>query len=88
VPLCKQDPWLPLLWGSRRCKPWFPQANISVTVLCSLNHMPAIKSQNSCHLQAWFPLCWRQCHWTALLEAQAGNQAPELLLPAGLVSLS
>jgi hypothetical protein len=43
------------------------------------------QSQGFCYLQAWFPLCWQQHHWTVLLKDWAKNWAPELVLPAGLI---
>jgi hypothetical protein len=46
----------------------------------SLKPMQEIKPQNSCWLQSWFPQAW-----TTLPEALAGNQAPGLPLPEGLV---
>jgi hypothetical protein len=56
---------------------WFPHA-WRTTILLSQSPCPESRPQNTCCLKAWFPWACSSCH------ACTSNQAPGLLMPAGL----
>jgi hypothetical protein len=83
VPLCKQDPWLPLLHSNRRHKP----AGLVPLAAAPLNCTPWTPCRK---LGPWTPVAHRldSPMLTTLLHylpgARAWKAGPELLLPEGL----